>query len=419
MALSVEYISYADASGYGQAASGYVRLLHDAGIAVHWMPFSNEALWTGRFGPLHATAELARGRAALRLRGQAGSRNDLAALVDATQHPLTPDLRILHVIPPYWPAFRQQAPAVPHIGMTAWESDAIAADWLPMLAAVDHLIVPSAHNVRVLEAAGDALPPVSVVPHVSRPVLRPPPPARLEGLARWAGIGPGDTVFYSINAWDPHPRKRMAALIGGFARAFRREEQAVLLVKTSRTAQRDDPDGPAGERDIAAIVAAILARVEAETGRPPGRVAVLAQDDVADSVIDGFHTLGHCFVSLSRCEGFGLGAFDAATQGRPVIAVGHGGPVDYLGPDWVGRILHRMVPCQPMPGYHWFDAEQTWPEPDDAAAFVSMRRFMREPEPFHAAAAGIQDRIAVGFGAEAITPRLLTALRHAHAQEGP
>ncbi len=35
-----------------------------------------------------------------------------------------------------------------------------------------------------------------------------------------------------------------------------------------------------------------------------------------------------------------------------------------------------------MPGYHWFDAGQSWPEPDDAAAFNLMRDVMQAPRPF-------------------------------------
>ncbi|MFO1027527.1 MAG: hypothetical protein U1E70_20305 [Acetobacteraceae bacterium] len=410
---AIEFVSYGDASGYGQAAVGYVRLLLGAGFTVHWMPFLNDALWTGRFGSAQAGAELARGRAALRLRGQAGQQNDLACLVDATERPVSADLRILHVIPHYWTAFRNQAPNVPHIGITAWESDSIATAWLPMLASVDHLIVPSTHNAQVLAAArssGAALPPASVVPHLSRPILQPPPKPRLEALAQWAGIRPDDTVFYSINAWDPYPRKRIAALIDGFARTFRAEDPAVLVVKTSRAAQRDHPAGSPGQRDVAAIVSTILTRAAAETGRPGGRIALLAQDDMADSLIDGLHTLGQCFVTLSRCEGFGLGAFDAATHGRPVIAVGYGGSVDYLGADWPGRIPHRMVPCEAMPGYHWFDAGQSWPEPDDAAAFNLMRDVMQAPRPFLAAADGVRDRIGRVFGTGTITAQLREAI---------
>ena len=160
-------------------------------------------------------------------------------------------------------------------------------------------------------------------------------------------------MFYTINTWSP--RKRLAALLDGFVRSFRQEDRVALIVKTSREALFDDPASPARDRSASRVAAAIIARAADQVGRPPPRIAVIADDDLADNFIDGLHTLGHCFVSLSRSEGFGLGGFDAAAHGRPVIAVGYGGPVDYLGADWRGRVPHRMAPAENLSGYEWFE----------------------------------------------------------------
>jgi len=419
---AIEYVSYADATGYGQAAAGYVRLLFEAGYDVHWAPYLNEAIWSGRVGPVHAAREFAAGRAAMRMRGQAGRVNDLRALIDATARPLQADVRILHLMPQHWPAQLSSAAGVPHLGMTVWETESIPSAWLQSLGSVRHVALPSSHNLRVFEATrglGATLPAASLVPHVCKGELRSPPPARLEALTTWAGIEPGDTVFYTINAWDP--RKRMAQLVDGFARTFSRRDPAVLLVKTVRAALFDDPAGPPGTRDVATIVKTIVARAASEAGREPGRIALLAEDEMPDNLIDGIHAIGHCFVSLSRCEGFGLGGFDAASFGRPVIAVGYGGPTDYLGDDWPGRIPHRMVPCESVAGYPWFDPSQSWPEPDDRAAFALMREFAAKPQPFLAAAESIRRKIVSQFGSRAVSAQLsaaIAAARQASAAPG-
>jgi hypothetical protein len=47
---AIEYISNADAGGYGVAAVGYVRLLVEAGFQVHWMPYPYRALESLRVG---------------------------------------------------------------------------------------------------------------------------------------------------------------------------------------------------------------------------------------------------------------------------------------------------------------------------------------------------------------------------------
>ena len=58
----------------------------------------------------------------------------------------------------------------------------------------------------------------------------------------------------------------------------------------------------------------------------------------------------------------------------------------------------------------WFDAGQSWPEPDDAAAFNLMRDVMQAPRPFLAAADGVRDRIGRVFGTGTITAQLREAI---------
>jgi len=405
---AIEYISSAEAGGYGVAAIGYVRLLVEAGFQVHWMPYPYHALESLRLGQVIGGVALGRGRASLIARSVAGADNRLKPLVEATSRPVDARVRIIHVVPGYWSRHLSPMTGVRHIGLFTWETDRLPRKWLPDLARMDHLCVPSAHNYDVLRAVPERLPAATVAPHLCRETLEPPPPARLAGLAKYLGVRPDDTVFYTINAWAP--RKRLAALIDGFVRSFTQEDRVALIVKTSRDALFDDPASPVRDRSASRVAAAIIARAATEAGRPPPRIAIIADDELADNFIDGLHVLGHCFVSLSRSEGFGLGSFDAATHGRPVIAVGYGGPVDYLGADWRGRAPHRMAPAVNLSGYEWFEDGHFWPEPDDAAAFALMREFAANPAPFLAEAKATSARIRREFGAEAVTARLISAL---------
>ncbi len=404
----IEYISYSDATGYGTAAVGYVRALVEAGCPVHWQPFTNDAVCAGRVGPAHAALETERGRAALVGRGATDAGNELAALVAATATPVDPALRIVHLLPSFWSMHRNPDPGVRHVGMTVWETDRITPKWLPELARMEQLWVPCTHNVDVLRSVEPPLPPVWLVPHVCRPVLSPPPAARLKRLRDWAGVRPDDAVFYSIGSWDP--RKRLAALLDGFVRAFTAEDRAVLILKTSARALYDDPDCPVRSRSVRQMASAVIERAAARAGRPPPRITLLADDEVADNVIDGLHAIGDCFVSLSRCEGFGLGGFDAAAHGRPVIAVGYGGPIDYLGQDWPGRVPHRMVPADALPGVGWFGDGQQWPEPEDAAAFALMRDFAADRTRFIADARSRSADIQRRFGAQAAARGMAEAM---------
>ena len=416
----IEYVSYADASGYGQAAAGYVRLLQQAGWRVHWVPWLSAALWAGRTTAGHQPAEAALGRAAVVARSLGPGCAWLRALVDATSTPPPPGqrvLRVLHTLPRFWPALVAQATAeqaaagLEHIGMTVWETDRLPDEWLPALRTVQRLVVPCEHNRAVVMAARREhpdLPPVAVAAHARRQPLSPPPTARLAGLAQWLGIRPGDRVFYSINAWDP--RKRLGDLVAGFARAFSAYEPALLVLKTNRRAWFDDPRAEPGDRDVPRLVQRILAQVAAETGRPAGRVALLAQDEVADTVIDGLHVLGHVYVSWSRCEGFGLGSYDAACLGKPVIALNYGGPRDYLGEQSLGLIPYQMVPCPAIAGFGWFDERQQWPEPDDAQAIALMRDAMARPQAWDAQAQARAGQLAATFADTPLCAALQAAL---------
>ena len=249
-----------------------------------------------------------------------------------------------------------------------------------------------------------------VVPHVRREVAA-PAPTRLARMRRFLGIRDEDTVLLCINAWDP--RKRMSDLVAQFAAHYRADDRVILVVKTGRSSIFDDPASPAGDRDVTRTIKAILDRVRTAQGREPGRVACIADDTVGDAVIDTLHHLSHAQVSFSRCEGFGLSLFDAASIGRPVFAVGYGGPLDYLGTDWPSRIPHRMVPSRAIPGFGWFDAQQQWPDPDDDAAMQLIDAFVRRP----AATAAMQtaarqqaSTIAQEFDASVVAPRLLGAV---------
>ena len=268
---AIEYISYAGAVGYGTAAVGYVRLLVEAGFEVHWMPYPGDAIGSGRVGDGIGDAELSRGRASLIARSVAGADSRLKPLVEATSRPVDARIRIIHLVPGHWLQHLSPVRGVRHVGIGTWETDAIIQRWVPALARMDHLCVPSAHNEAVLRAAPERLPAATVVPHLCRETLHPPPPARLAGLVKFLGIRPDDTVFYTINAWAP--RKRLAALIDGFVRSFTQEDRVALIVKTSRDVPYDDPASPVSDRSVSRVAAAIIARAAAELGRPPPRIA--------------------------------------------------------------------------------------------------------------------------------------------------
>ena len=71
---------------------------------------------------------------------------------------------------------------------------------------------------------------------------------------------------------------------------------------------------------------------------------MIADEGLSDGEMLALHERGDCFVSLARTEGWGLGTFDAARLGKPVVTTDYGGQLDFLDPALAWLAPHSMVP---------------------------------------------------------------------------
>ena len=103
-------------------------------------------------------------------------------------------------------------------------------------------------------------------------------------------------------------------------------------------------------------------------------------DTTARAWIDRLHQLGDTYVSLTRAEGWGMGAFDAAALGRPVLMTGWSGHLDFLGRDHPGLIGGALAPID-WPGTS-YGPDHRWAVADVADARSKMRyRFVHRGQP--------------------------------------
>ncbi len=394
---AIRFVSAFGPSGYAMAAIAHLRGLVNAGFSVEWRVVADG--WGPSRASLVSPARepaFAAGDAAL---------SDLGALVDATSLPLDCDTVVAFTVPELWPAIF--TPGCRAIGCTVWETDRLPPHWRPLLALADRVVVPCAQNRDVVATA---LPPgrIAVVPHVRRHAWNAFAPAELAALRRELALDGVDTVFYSIGAW--HPRKDMGTMLRAFMCAFSAADSVALVVKT-------DPLGfavaPEYRREPAeGLARALIDSIAAELDHAPPRVVVLPYE-MSGRAIDALHLIGDAYLSTAHGEGFALGAFDAATFGRPVLMTGWGGHRDYLGDDaaWPGALPWRFasVPVFPpeAPSY-W--RSQHWADVDVEGAAAALRAFVGDPVPHREAAAGIAERIATAFGEPVITPRFVDAL---------
>jgi glycosyltransferase involved in cell wall biosynthesis len=233
----------------------------------------------------------------------------IADLIDAPRVPADVHLQrtLARLFDPY-------AQGRVRVGHTAWELDRVPDDWAARAAQMDELWVPCRHNADAFVAAGLERERIWVVPEAIELARLAP------GIAAPLTIdGTHGTVFLSSFDWSR--RKGWDALLDAWVSAFTADDDVTLVLKTWSTRGLS----------YAAIEAEIVAHFTSR-GIDPERTPdiVLVTDLLDDRGLAGLYAACDVYVAASRGEGFCRPAAEAMAAGRPVIAVDHSGPADFV-----------------------------------------------------------------------------------------
>lgn len=137
---------------------------------------------------------------------------------------------------------------------------------------------------------------------------------------------------------------------------------------------------------------------------------------VRDEVIDRahVHALQRCadvYVSLHRAEGFGLGLAECMAMGKPVIATGWSGNVDFMDQANSCLVGYRLVPVGD--GEYPHPDGALWAEADVDEAAAHMRRLADD----RGYAAGLGARAAQSVAAR-LSPQAAAAALIARLEAG-
>lgn len=383
------YISTDDVSGYGVAADRCMSALQDAGVVLDWLPYIPGSGTSTFYAPGLSAAAAAP--------AAGGSR----------EHP---PVVVAHIVPEYFSYVRHERPEAFLVGHTVWETDRLPRHWIPCMDAADLLIVPCRFNADVIEDS-PVRTPVAVVPYVA------PPPLPASPGALWEAIPEDTLVFYTIAMWMP--RKGVAKTVEAFLRAFTARDRVLLIIKTS---PRDYTREVSGLGGVArrGTTAWTLARLLAKHPNPPA--VRLVTQELSEVELGGLHLRGDCFVSLCHSEGWGLGSFDAAAHGKPVVTTGFGGQLDYLAGSPL-LVDYELVPVRDGTRSGTYTPDQRWAEPDIEHAAELLRAVAKEPERVRALAAErareIRWRYRPAAVAEAFHGSVEDALGRASLPAGP
>ena len=350
--INLAYYGYVfDASGYGHAARAYLHALHRAGVELTVVDLAGNR-------PRQVEDPL------------------VASLVDRQ---IEADFSLFHGTPPLWA--KLAFPLRNVIAMTVWETDTMPTQWRPVLAHAVDVWLPCEFNAKVFSSALGK--PVFKLPHPVLSVER-NGDAAIDAIEEWE-IQAGDFVFYAIFEWQD--RKSPERTIEAYFRAFREDDRTILVLKTN--------PGAAG------VAARALQEMRGRV-RSQARVAVRAEA-WSEEQIAALHRRGDCYVSLHRGEGWCYPLFDAASRGKPVIATGYSGPLDYLAADAHGLVRHTLTSVRQP--YAYYRPSMHWAEPDTMHAAELMRAVRARPDEFYKRAAAAAKHLLDDFSLEEIGRR--------------
>jgi glycosyltransferase involved in cell wall biosynthesis len=239
----------------------------------------------------------------------------------------------------------------PRIGIWGWETNSIPLRWQRAFSLVQEVWVYSRFMAQNIGAVAP-VPVVALPPPVQRPA-RAAEPNRL-------GVPEGFLFLFVFDYLSTVQRKNPVGLIEAFRRAFARGEGPRLLIKTI-----NGPLRPLSEEEV----------LWAADGREDIHVV---DRSLTGEELDGLMAACDCYVSLHRAEGFGLTLAEAMAIGKPAIATGYSGNVDFMNEEnsyLVDYTIGRVGPeCEIYP------PEGEWAQPNIEHAAERMREVYKDRE---------------------------------------
>lgn len=261
------------------------------------------------------------------------------------------------------------------IGHWAWELQHFPEEWHNRFNMLHELWVASSYVQAGLSV-------VSPVPVLTMPYVVERTAPGTNGRAHFDIPPDRYTYLFIFDFFSVFERKNPLAVIKAFHAAFKAQEPVQLVLKFSNAEHY-----PLEYQRLADAVGGD-ARITLLNG-------YLSKDEVSDLI-----ACCDAYVSLHRSEGFGLTMAEAMLMGKPVIATGYSGNMDFMTeensfpvPYRISRITIEHRPYAPG---------NEWAEPDVGEAAKRMRQVYEEPARSSAKALKGQETILRDYNAERI-----------------
>ncbi len=268
-----------------------------------------------------------------------------AALWHNATHMAMPDVVTRNLYPPYVLDMRGLTRILSNY---AWEESGFPPAHVASFNASLDLITVTSHFVKkVLRDNGVRVPVAMVGNGIFEPLVQ------VTALPRMPG------VFRYLHISSCFPRKGVDALLAAWARAFKREDQVELVIKTFANEHND--------------VAAQIARLASTA--PNHAPIQLIEEDISAGQIHALYASADAVVCPARGEGFGLPMAEALAHGKPVITTGFSGQRDFCTPETAWLCDYSFAYSRAHLGL----SASVWAEPDVASLAAQMQAVRAAP----------------------------------------
>jgi glycosyltransferase involved in cell wall biosynthesis len=228
-----------------------------------------------------------------------------------------------------------------------WELGEFPDRWLESFAPLQEIWAPSLF-IQAAVAAKSPIPVVHIPHGVHVPVIR--------RASRSEFDLPVDRclflLMYDMRSFQV--RKNPEGAIDSFARAFPDGRAATLVIKIVH--------GDSSPVD--------LAHLKERCRSTPG--VILIDDTYSTERVHQLQSVCDCYVSLHRSEGFGFNLAESMLLGKPVIATGWSGNMDFMNTENACLVNYTLSPLAADVGP--YRVGQIWADPDLEHAAWHMRR---------------------------------------------
>ncbi len=260
----------------------------------------------------------------------------------------------------------------PHIGVVVWETSRLPQEWVGIInEGFDYLWVPTEWQMGVMKASGVTVPMV-YMPFALDPKFYPcraelggratPKTEKIATYFARASITPSTTVFYSCFQWTE--RKNPLGLLAAYTAAFSAADDVALILKTY---------GRVADGTLPGYIEQAFKGFRHP--KPPKLLVIeemLSDDELLDLSLSA-----SVYVGLSRGEGWGLPAHEAALTGCPLVLTEGSAPTETYGS--IGlfggacQVPSRLAPVWGMDWLRWYGHPQCWWDPDPLMAAEVLR----------------------------------------------